>query len=516
MKNKFMQLKYLAAACMALGASSAFAVTPPTVCDATTSAATLVNTCTPEVIMYVAGSSALGNAIKAAVPVDLFDGVITQVTAGTGLPNASATSAWYGTAKSTLGTAAGKKLFVVYNNQNGSAAGISQLLSPTKDTTIPEQDVVTIGPMSKVAGVVAATQATSVGGANTCTLGADTTVGTVTYHNVTCTTHARTQADVGLSDVRPDLLFALEGLKPKKLTTLTYTPIAMQGFGLAVNANLYNAMQAKQLLDGRIPSTCSAGDLTAACQPTISRADYASLVTVEGGIKSAAKLLNDPADTTLLTLSRRDDLSGTQATSNMYFADNACGVSVDSKGKIIKGVLGGALTVLGSPVPATIVNPVYSVAGVLNVNAQATGGGVKTDLNGTTGYVIGAIGLGEAEPVRTATSWKYVKLDGVSPNFNADGTAAHANRTPFANGNYGLAVTSYAATAIKPLNKGSVVTAFPTVVSALMTGLKDSTLHDLPGIAYLDGAADPSLDGFNKQAHYIHTAGNSCSPLIKM
>ena len=516
MKTKVFKLKYLAAACMVLGASSAFAATA-VVCDATTSAATLVNTCTPEITMYVAGSSALAGAITQVAPADLFDGTITKVIDNGGTGNSSHVSAWYGTAKSALGTAAaGKKLFVVYNNQNGSAAGISQLLSTTKDTTIPEQDVVTIGPISKVAGVVAATQAAAVGGANTCTLNADisavtadaTHIASPLMHSVTCTTHARTQADVGVTDVAPVYLFALEGAKPKTLSTLTTFPLAIQGFGIGVNANLYNALQTQQIADGRIPSTCTAGDLTAKCQPSIRRADYASLASTEGSIKSAAALLGN-SDTTLLELQRRDNLSGTQSSSNVFFLGNPCLTSLDSKGKTIKGVVGGELHPLDTTPDAT----------KLTVTLNSTGGGVTTPLADATktDYVIGVLGLNTAEPDRTSTSWKYVKIDGVSPNYNADDTPNHKNRDAFANGNYEFAVTSYAATQVKPFSKTSVVTTYPAVVSALITGLKDSTLHDLAGIGYVDGAADPSsLDGFNKQAHYIHTAGNSCSPLIKM
>ncbi|MGA8146367.1 MAG: hypothetical protein WB870_02170 [Gallionellaceae bacterium] len=524
---KHMKLKCLTAAVLAIGASSAFAATP-TVCNSASTADVYVNTCTPDIEMYVGGSSALAPAITAVAPADLFDGTITIVHDG-GSPNGTigynAVTAWYGKAKSTLGTAAGKNLFVVYNKQNGSAAGISQLLSTIKDTTIPEQDVVTIGPMSKVAGVVAAVgdQAASTGGSNNCSLGADTTSAGITYHNVTCTTHARTQADVGISDVRPDLLFALEGVKPKSLTTLNYYELANQGFGIGVNANLYNAMQTVQAADGRIPSTCVAGDLTAACQPTISHAEYASLITVTGGIKSAAALLGN-SDTTLLTLSRRDDLSGTQASTNMYFADNACGNNVTpGKTTLIKGVLGGELALLGSPAPSPIVNPVYTIAGVLNVNDQNASSSVITDLTSTTGYAIGSVTLNSAEPARTATSWKFIKLDGISPNFNADGTLADHQRPAVANGLWGFQVTSFAAVQIKPFSKTSVVTTYPSVVAALIGtgptkhdgGLSNSTLHNLEGIAYLDGAADPSvLDGSYKQAHYFHTNGNSCSPLI--
>lgn len=527
-------LKYLAAACMIMGASNTFAAAAATVCittdttDPVTSVVTsaalnTVNTCVPEVTMYIAGASALGNAITTVAPADLFDSTlpITKVKADTTVPNATATSAWLGTAKASTGTAAGKRLYVVYNNQNGSSAGISQLLSPIKDTTISESQVVTVGPISKVAGIVAVTQAASVGGKNTCTQQADTTVGTVTYQNVTCTTFNRVQADLGISDVRPDMLYAFTGAKPKKLSTLTYFPISMQGFAVGVNANLYNALQTQQIADGSLPSSCTAGDLTAACQPSVRKADYASLSSTQGGIKSAAALLNNPLDTTLLTLSRRDDLSGTQASSAIFFGDNPCGVSVDSKGKVIKGVIGGALSILGSPTPIVPSTTVYTVAsptavvtpGIFQYNAQATSGGVKADLASATGYVIGVVSLDSAEPTRTATSYKYVKIDGQSPNFKADGTIDADQRLAMINGNYPFVVASYAATAIKPLNKTSVVVTHPTLVSEMITGLKDSTLHNLRGIGYLDGATDAI--GGPKQAKYIRTGGNSCSPLIK-
>lgn len=516
-KQMNMKLKFIAAAVMALGAGSSFAATSVS-CD-TTSPVNAVNTCVPDGTLYIAGSSALGNAIKTVVPADVFEGTYTKVKADASVPNASATSAWFGVGKA--GSAwAGKNVFVVYNNQNGSAAGVSQLLSSAvKDTTIPEADVVIMGPLD-AKGNAATTQAKAVT-ANTCTLGSDgtETVNGVTYsfHQVTCTTHARTQADMALSDVAPAELFKLEGVKPAALTTVVGTPIAVQGFGVAVNANLYNKLQAVQIADGRLSSSCTAGDLTAACQPSIRRADYAALVTVGGSIKSAAALVGDAADTTKLILSRRDDLSGTQATSNMFFADNACGVSKDSKGKAIKGVLGGALDILGSPVPATIVNPVYSVAGVLDVNANATGGGVKSDLGNQTDYVIGVIGLGDMEPARTATSWKYVKLDGQSPNFNPDGTAAYKQRTAFANGDYPLAVSSYVVEyAAAKLPKTSVLKTFPALADAIKNGLKDSSLHDLAGIGYTDLPTAVEALSSQKETHYNHTNGNNCSPLLKM
>jgi hypothetical protein len=518
---KHLKLKTLAAAVLAIGATSAFAAALPVTC-VTTTPLEMVNTCTPDVTLYVAGSSALAGGITQAVTADLFDAAAgITVVKDMGSANGSAViapataaiggvSAWYGIGKAGT-AAAGKKLFVVYNKQNGSAAGISQLLSTIKDTTIPEQDVVTIGPIGKVAGVVAVTQAKSLT-ANSCIAGAVDVAGSVTiagvvtpvtYHNVTCTTHARTQADVGLSDVAPAELFALEGAKPGKVSLLTNTVVGIQGFGLAVNAKFHDALQTQNVADGLLPATCVAGDLTAPCQPIIRKADYAALVTATGSIKSAAGFI--PGDATLLELARRDDLSGTQAASNIYFADNHCGDAVDSKGKAIKGVLGGSLPILAVTPDAT----------KLVLSLSATGGGVTTALAQTDRYVIGAIGLNSAEPARTATSWKWVRIDGVSPNFPAVTTATTATesnqRLSFANGNYGWAVTSYAAVSTKAA-KTSVansLNAYHGIVANFLAGLKDSTLHNIKGLAYLDGGVAA------QQAHYIHTAGNNCSPLIK-
>jgi hypothetical protein len=514
---KHLKLKVLAAAVLAIGASSAFAAALPVTCD-TASALSMANTCTPDVTMYVAGSSALAGGITQAVTADLFDTaagitVIKDMGSANGdaiiAPATAAikgVSAWYGIGK-TGTAAAGKKLFVVYNKQNGSAAGISQLLSTIKDTTIPEQDVVTIGPIGKVAGVVAVTQAKSLT-ANSCTAGAADVTSSVTiggvvtpvvYHNVTCTTHARTQADVGLSDVAPAELFALEGAKPGKVSSLTNEVVGIQGFALAVNAKFHDALQAQNIADGLLDSTCVPGDLTAKCQPTIRKADYAALVSATGSIKSAAGFI--PGDATLLELARRDDLSGTQAASNIFFADNHCGDAVDSKGKVIKGVLGGSLPILATTPDAT----------KLVLSLSATGGGVTTALAATDRYVIGAIGLNSAEPARSATSWKYVRIDSVSPNFTVLGAADTTQRAAFANGNYGWAVTSYAATSTKAA-KTSVAhpsNAYHGIVANFLAGLKDSTLHNIKGLAYLDGGVAA------QQAHYIHTAGNNCSPLIK-
>lgn len=467
-----MKLKYIAAAALALCSSGAFAATAKLVCS-TANAPDMVNTCAPEATLYIAGSSAMGSPLSTVVAADLFDTSTTPMIKikDTASPNGlvGAVSAWYGMSKAALTGGVSKRLFVVYNNQNGSAAGVSQLLAKL-DGKITEADVVTVGPVKGVAG--------------SCTAdGSSTTAVPV----LNCASHALTQADMAISDVAPNELYKLYATATAKLSTLNSVPLALQGFGVAVNQNLYNALQTQNIADGLLPATCVAGDATAACQPSIRRADYASLVTKVGSIKSAAGLFAN--DATVLTLARRDDLSGTQASSNIFFADNACGVPVAKSANI-----GGALDIIS----------LTDSTAALVVQANATGGGVKTALNSTSGYAIGVISLTTGQPT---TGWKFIKIDGVSPTFNADGTAAYKQRTAFATGNYPFAMTAFAVTPVKQ------AVGKPALTTAVIGGLKDSTLHDLVGIAYLDGAAnDPAAP---KQAMVHRYLGNNCSPLIK-
>jgi len=454
-----MKTKIIAAAALTLCTTAAFAATKPIACDKT-SAETMVNTCSTDpkatdyASLYVAGSSALGGALGTVVAADLFDTTSQPVITlhYTGTVNAGQVSGWYGMSKANLTGGVSKRLFVVYNKNNGSAAGVSQMLSKFdgKNQIVMESNVLSVGPVNNVAG--------------TCAADASSTAAVPVLN---CSTSALTLADMALSDVAPVELYKLYTTATGKLTTLISTPVAMQGFGLAVSADLYAALQAAQNTSG---------------QPSIRRIDYASLVT--GKIKGTSALI--PGNGTPLVLARRDDLSGTQAASNIYFADNACGNNHDPKGKLIANVLGGALP---------IITTTDAVPGVLDVQALAVGGDVITALN-KPGFAIGAVSLTTGK--KGTDTWNWVKLDGVAPNVDAK------NRGAFANGDYPWAVTSFAVTYVKPkVNKSDLT-------NAVITGLKDSTLHDLTGIAYLDGA------DATKQSNVMRTNSNNCSPLVRI
>jgi hypothetical protein len=509
----FMKFKMLVATCLSLLTPIVFAVTPaPAItcnmfANATGSAAAnMVNTCVPEVKLYVAGTGALKSAIPSLFA-GLFDNSFQIIT----INDISGTSrfywpSFYGMSKPALTGGVSKRLHVIYQNTN---EGVSLLLSKTG--SIPDGSVITVGP-------------TNVRTANTCVEAGFTVIqiaGGVPNISpaVNCTSVAATSVDVAISPVHPTELYKLDGAATGKLSSLISTSLAIEGFGVSVSGDLYNALQIANIREGLLPSTCVAGDQTAACQPSIRRADYTSLITKSGSIKSAADLLGDPSDTNILTLARYSDLNENQAASNIFFAGNPCkGMGYDNSlgfnynptiGKIDKtvaAVMGGGLNIIS----ATYLYPrlfIQSNAYPVDVKATLDSGAVPPAL---VQYSIGVDSL--VSRSGALNTWRFVKLDGVSPNFNPDGTPDIMQRTALAEGNYPFAMTAFAITPSKPV-ANSAGKLYPQLISSFISGLRDSTLHDIPGVAYIDGVAD--YTGYIKHAKYHRTANNNCSPLIR-
>jgi hypothetical protein len=286
------------------------------------------------------------------------------------------------------------------------------------------------------------------------------------------------------------------------MSKLVRTPLAMQGFAIGVNNNFYTALQNAQIASGALASTC-AGLYTEACQPNISRVQYAGLVTKEGKIKSAAGFI--PGDTTPLTLARRDQLSGTQATSNIYFASEVCN-ALDAKSKINSH--GGALTALRAADAAS-----FAPGLVVHENVQT--GDVETDLKSASNYSIGVIALSKG----ASTGYKFVKLDGQSPNFAKGGTtplSAGNLRTNMINGSWDLQMTAYAvynsANATYSAKKGILNS---NLIKQMVSDLSDSNLHDLDAIGYFNGTEGAKKTSYMKVASNGTTPViNNCAPLI--
>ncbi len=434
-----MKMKYLAAAVATLAVAQAHA-TPlsPNVGGS-------VNT--PDIVVYVSGASAQKPALQAVVatavcqtPAD-----VTKLTDGAG----TSSNGWFCLGKTANANTSGKKVLVLYRSKNGSAAGLNQVLS----TSFAESEATTI----QFSSCAASTSGTSA-----------------------CTGSEKLESIMALSDVKPGE-FA-EGILTGSGNAVTSVAVGLQGFGIAVNGNLYQALQEQNIADGRLPATCSVGDTSAACQPSIGKADYASLAASAGAIKDAATLLPEASSFNGqdLTLCRRVDTSGTQASSNIFFLNNICGT---------KGYLGASL-------PAT--NADFNASPFVVVENSETAD-VKSCVNNTSGLRLGVISL-ENVPVAGTDSYQYVKLDGVSPNYLNDGSADAKQKTNLRNGSYGFAMESYA------VYSNNATAGQKAVAVQLANALKAST-QDLTGILALTGSGTTSA--------LYKRGGNNCAPLMQ-
>ena len=502
---KLKQNLFVAAALIA-GSASSFAA--GILCDSSTPLK-FASTCTPEVTYFIAGSSALGGSVEKIISTYFDKTLMTPVkVVDNNTLFGSKVLAYYGMSIPSL-TTTSKRMYIVYNSYNGSAAGVSNVLADSKlltPVTVPESQVALVGPYTLDKGKTYSEAKCS---ANTSSTDAApmVTCSSIAPRNVS------TQADVGLSDVKANELVslyydAIKGGAAKAssvIANFNQQKIAMQGFAVAVNDKLYNAMAVAQFGE-----SCR-NQYTSACQPNITSAQYASLVTFEGSIKSAAALVGDSTLTDKLIVARRDQLSGTQATSNLFFAGNTCNaVAPDVK----TGKLGGALTVLRTETAATGYTP--SAANTLS-SAQLALMSVKEfpqtgDLQSllrtnTTDYVIGVVATDAADATSSAAKIKLLKLNGSSPDFAKGSTSTTpaltgaALSTNIIDGSYPLQMAAYAV--------------YPKTQTGDKAKITTALLSDLS--KYNSGKALPL--GFFSGTTQVTTVsrydGNNCSPLIQ-
>ena len=500
-----LQHSLIAGACLAVCSLSSFAAgnLNAAACSAAitdgASAEALVNNCAPAATLFIGGASTMKSNTLTVLNAQLFDiGAMVPIQIKDNVtPSKANVIAYVGKAKAGVGTLGGKLIYVVYNYNNGSSGGVSQLLG--KPHKFGETDVTKIIVEADVPFIGPAKTQTEAGGTTAnifCGTAATTVASTATL--VACNSHAPQQADMALSDVRAQELYAVYAAAAKgKPADLTQTPLLLQSFGVTVSPKLYAALQTQQGLTGAL----------AAGQPSINSAAYASLVAKGGKVASLADLVgsaNIPAgdETAVLKLARRDDLSGTQASSNIFFVNGQCAgnglqlvaKSVDEKVGKAGGLLGGL----------AIRQDVTDDSATLDVQSHVTNTSVGVQIASAVDYAIGVVGTGSG-------SGLFVKLDNVSPNANgANFKNATATRAQLASGNYPFAMTLYGMYVTKTMDKSADKKA---MVLAMLDGFKNSNLSNLSGIAYLDGAAT----GVVAQQSAVNRAnGNNCSPIVKL
>lgn len=369
--------------------------------------------------IYVSGASALSGSLAAAVGALCTGGSANVKVHGIGGTTSYSDGRVAVCTTSSAGPAAGLyagPFAVVKRDTDGSFAGVGPVISGTA--------------LTKWADV------------NNC----DSTALTCALDTTTAIVPAG-----GLSDVETAVwqglnkTGALAASVPTSTAGITkVSGFAAQGFGVMVSEELYKAMQNVQKADGRLASSCVTGDFTAgACQPSISKAEYAAIAradnanyVVNAGVSGSA---TDP-----INLCRRVETSGTQASSNVFFLNNACSNASPTFGavnpKFVDFTGGGVNPVTFSSSAGQNVSGNYDdFGGAFGLfEGSGTGDARNCVINRNNGqnpnkvadglgkFAIGWISLENAP----AAGWKLVKLDGVSPNAyqTAAGWVADSNQ----------------------------------------------------------------------------------------
>ena len=260
-----------------------------------------------------------------------------------------------------------------------------------------------------------------------------------------------------------------------------------QGFGLAVSQPLYAELQKAQ---GLITTTALNGEAcdgvfaAGACQPTINRQKYSSLVSANAVTNKDGSLFGAAAGS-VIKVERRVGTSGTQSSSNAFFLNKPCS----------SGLPGGELTVAGTNTAGTT----SFNGGKVLVRANNGSGDVKTQITNASNAGELAIGVLSLENVPSATEkFAFVKLNGVSPNVDAK------QRQTAIDGDYELWYELVAFTANSAPSEGA------DLVAGTVIALGDPSITDLTGLFVTKAAG---VSGSNVSKGF--KLGNACAPALQ-
>ncbi len=520
-----MKMKMIAAAAVAVTGTAAFADCKTT--DMQDAVLMLAN-CSPETTFYGAGATAMKGAIQSVLTTDgvVFDKSRPFVTITTAA--SSDMYAYYGFSKAT-----GKRLAVIINGKNGSMAGVNQLLSKLKygsiENNADQEEYKTIKLVTaaeqKIGTAMALTTDYTVSGTPTAL------AATVVLANNTNRLNdfkgawgmdKQKVAHMAFSDVRPSE--ASPGQVAKWApASFPSTTIAMQGFGVLVNNNLYTALIQREVREGRLTATAcptstqteiDATILLAACQPSVSRADMTALLT--GKAPSADSFLRTTGETKILKLNRRPATSGTQAATQIQFAGQ-----YNYVGKTpIAGVASFSELMAGSETTAAAAN--FNADAKMTVQTHSgTSALISAVTNDTADYSIGVASLENAAASKLGASGgaaatpdlqkaRWVKIDNISPNFKADGSVDAKQRVGLQNG-YSFAFE------FQTLKSAALAGDYLAIYNAIVAGLK-APAANLTGIGYIKGTDYPAFASTTEEGTHKTTFvrnGNNYFPLSK-
>jgi hypothetical protein len=283
------------------------------------------------------------------------------------------------------------------------------------------------------------------------------------------TTAFKKQTIGGFMDVNPELFAGLS--VPAGVNYTTTTVAAGQSFGVAVSPSLYTALQTAQGITGCL------NNLSPACQPSITKGQYASLIAQANAGYIADWSVLGLSDAQPVNICRRVSTSGTQAASNNYFLGKGCST--------------------GGQEPSALAdnNP-----GVYNVSEGSGTGNAVTCLSSATNFAIGVL---SAENASASSVWRFVKLDGV-PVYDGVKARQSAIDQKYDFSYEFVFVTANAASAVQK-----------SFVAALGTAVSDPTITDLVGIYVAPGNVAGKLNAdLPGQVSKAFRNGNVCQPSL--
>lgn len=283
---------------------------------------------------------------------------------------------------------------------------------------------------------------------------------------------------IGFSDVSQKV-FAAKNQLVAQTAGNTYvadvTTGSAQGFGVVVSPALYTLLQADQGTAG---------------VPSLSKSQYASLMTGTAGFWNTL-LPNGTAHAALpLTMARRSLSSGTQASAELFFLENPCAT----------GAVGGS----ASAIPGTAAGQSFADGtDTLIVKQEASSDAVLSDASSATAYVIGVVSLENAQP---ASSWKFVAIDGVHPGA---ANAPEFQKTNLLNGKYAFAYETVLVKSTKSTLGAAVLNNINDFSNAFVADLGVGANLATSNGLYGDPLA-PAADYLADTGHYSR-AGNECA-----
>lgn len=334
----------------------------------------------------------------------------------------------------STGLSSSTKLYVFKDGDGGSGMGVQPVANATNLTFI---DIATLN---------TGTQCLASSAVASVTVSGDS-LGLPAYTEWSCASHTELNAvpDAGVSDVEPALL----GATATELAALAITPTNALMFGTPVTVALRNALQTKQIADGELPATCTAGNESLECMPSLSKSTVTGLYT--GSITTWSTLGLSPADDNVY-VARRVQTSGTQTSTRVYYLNDPCASGVI--GFVDSGntaATGDAVSLCATPGTQTTFNMNGSSDVVTCMASHNTAGRF-------------AVGVLSTENV--GAGHRFVKIDGAEPTVYGAAKnryqfvmEATAQRRTTLSGNALTFFNSFAAglqdpAVIKPINTG--------------------------------------------------------------